>query len=140
MAQTPTASAPVKANFYGDPFERLTQGLKSCPQPEGPEITEEERRAQAHARVERGNSCYLSGRCRLPNAYLYDREIMPRVRKAVDADGRFAGTSVWALGQRRWVWLKGCVRSAEQSRALELLVRHLDDVEAVVNELQVRPR
>ena len=56
---------------------------------------------------------------------------------AVLADGGFAGTSVWALGQRRVVWLKGCVASVEQAAALERLVRHLDDVEGVVNELMI---
>jgi osmotically-inducible protein OsmY len=94
-------------------------------------------RTQSHARAERGTRCYLEGRCRLPNSYLYDREIIPRVRKAILADGRFADTSVWAEGQRRWVFLKGCVRRREQSEALEKLVRAIDDVETVVNQLSV---
>ena len=103
-------------------------------------ITEAEMRAQAHSRAERGTSCFLSGRCRLPNSYLYDKEIIPRVKKAILADGRFADTSVWAEGRRRWVWLKGCVRRKDQSVALEQLVRGLDDVEAVIDELVVRKR
>ena len=85
--------------------------------------------------MERGTSCYQSGRCRLPNSYLYDKEIIPRVRKAILADGRFDDTSIWVEGQRRWVWLKGCVASAAQSALIEQLVRQIDDVEAVVNEL-----
>lgn len=80
------------------------------------------------------------GVCRLPNAYLYDAEIIPRVKKAVEFDGRFGQTSVWAEGRRRWVWLKGCVRRAEEAEALERLVRSMDDVEAVVNELVVMDR
>ena len=44
---------------------------------------------------------------------------------------------MWALGQRRWVWLKGCVTKPEQRDALERLVRLIDDVEGVVNELMV---
>ena len=64
---------------------------------------------------------------------------MPRVQKAIRVDGRFTGTSVWAEGQRRWVWLKGCVRSAEQSSAMEQLVRQIDDVETVINQLVVLP-
>ena len=65
---------------------------------------------------------------------------MPRVQKAVDADGRFdRTTSVWAWGQRRWIWLQGCVSSDVESQALETLVRGLDDVEGVVNELVVVP-
>lgn len=139
------AGAPVLAadeprrNFFDDPFQQLTQGLPNCPAPPGPMLTEAEARAQAHGRIERGTSCYRAGRCRLPNSYLYDKEIMPRVRKAVDADGRFERTtSVWATGQRRWVWLQGCVSSEDESKALETLVRGLDDVEGVVNELVVR--
>lgn len=139
VAQAQSDTSP-KANYFDDPFLQVSQGIADCPRPEGPEITEAERLAQTHYRVERGNSCYAAGRCRLPNAYLYDREIIPRVKKAVDADGRFADTSVWALGQRRWVWLRGCVRDAGQSRALEQLVRQIDDVEAVINELQIQAR
>src|SRR5229473_3353951 len=84
-----------------------SKGMADCPVPEGPMITEAEMRTQAHVRIERGTRCFLSGRCRLPNSYLYDKEIIPRVAKAILADGRFADTSVWAEGQRRWVWLKG---------------------------------
>jgi hypothetical protein len=51
-------------------------------------------RAESHWRAERGTSCFQSGRCRLPNSYLYDKEIIPRVKKAIDADGRFSETSV----------------------------------------------
>lgn len=96
--------------------------------------------AEAHSRTERGTSCYLSGRCRLPNSYLYDKEIIPRVRKAIVADGRFADTSVWVEGQRRWVWIKGCVRRKNQANALERLVHGIDDVEAVINQLAVKKR
>ena len=74
----------------------------------------------------------------MPNSYLYDEEIISRVKKAIDADGRFAETSVWAEGQRRWVALKGCVRSKSESEALVQLVRSIDDVEEVINELVVR--
>ena len=96
--------------------------------------------AEAHPRAERGTRCYQAGRCRLPSSYLYDKEIIPRVKTAILADGRFAGTSVWALGQRRWVILKGCVRTETERKALEGLVRAIDDVEAVVNELVVTNR
>jgi len=52
-------------------------------------------------------------------------------------DGRFGATSIWATGQRRWVWLQGCVSSAEQAAEAEQLVRRVDDVEGVVNQLMV---
>ncbi|MGA8005993.1 MAG: BON domain-containing protein [Burkholderiales bacterium] len=134
------AAAGERANFFHDPFLQVTHGIADCKAPEGPSITRAEMTAQAHSRIERGTSCYLAGRCRLPNSYLYDKEIIPRVKKAILADGRYAGTSVWAEGQRRWVWLKGCVRSKQQALALERLVREIDDVEAVIDELVVRKK
>jgi osmotically-inducible protein OsmY len=134
------ALADKRANYFNDPFLQVTNGIAECPVPEGPMIAEAEMRAEAHSRAERGTSCFLSGRCRLPSSYLYDKEIIPRVKKAILADGRFADTSIWAEGQRRWVWVKGCVRRKDQADALERLVRGLDDVEAVINQLVVRKR
>ena len=126
-----------RRNYYGDPFVQVTAGLAGCPVPEGPLITAQEMREQAHGRSERGTSCHRSGRCRLPNAYLYDKEIIPRVRQYIVQDGSFADTSVWIMGQRRWVTLMGCVNSEAQRDALERAVRGIDDVEAVVDELMV---
>ena len=134
------AADEARRNVFDDPFVQLTHGLPACAAPPGPLLTEAEARAQAHGRIERGTSCHRAGRCRLPNSYLYDKEIMPRVQKAVDADGRFdRTTSVWASGQRRWIWLQGCVSEAGEAAALEALVRGIDDVEGVVNELAVQP-
>lgn len=48
-----------------------------------------------------------------------------------------ADSSLWVEGQRRWVWLKGCVARPEQVLAIEKLVRNIDDVEAVINQLTV---
>lgn len=126
-----------RRNWFDDPFVQVTAAMPACPVPEAPQLTEEQMRREAHYRAERGTSCYQAGRCRLPNAYLYDKEIAPRVVKAIAADGRFADTSIWIEGQRRWVWLKGCVARAEQKAALEQLVRAIDDVEAVIDQLQV---
>ena len=133
-------SAEPRGNLFDDPFLQVTSAITNCPPQQGPMITESEMRAEAHARAERGTRCFQSGECRLPNAYLYDKEIIPRVRKAILADGRFANTSIWVEGQRRWVWLKGCVRTGAQRVALERLVRRIDDVEAVINQLAVTPK
>ena len=133
-------AAEERRNWFDDPFVQVTAGIAACPVPRGPEITAAERIAESHYRVERGVSCYQAGRCRLPNAYLYDREIIPRVAKAIDATGLYGTTtSVWAEGQRRWVWLKGCVRQRADALALVELVRNLDDVEGVVDELALTP-
>jgi hypothetical protein len=135
-----TAPAEERGNLFGDPFVQVTSGMAGCPTPQGPMITPSEMHAEAHPRAERGTRCYESGRCRLPNSYLYDKEIIPRVQKAILADGRFAATSVWAEGQRRWVTLKGCVRTRAEADALGRLVRGIDDVEAVVDALVVKRR
>jgi hypothetical protein len=131
------AQADGRRNFFDDPFLQVTGALKACPVPAGPLFDDAEVKAEAHARAQRGVSCYMAGRCRLSNAYLYDREIVPRVAKAIHADGRFANTSIWAYGQRRWVWLQGCVNSAVEAAAVEQLIRNIDDVEAVINELSI---
>jgi len=131
------ALAQPRSNVFNDPFLQITAALPACPVPEPPGVTEEESRELAHDRSQRGVSCWLAGRCRLHNAYLYDAEIIPRVQKAIRLDGRFGTTSVWATGQRRWVWLQGCVTSVEQATEAEALVRRIDDVEGVVNQLLI---
>lgn len=133
------AQAPSRTNFFDDPFVQVTAGLPACTVPSGPLYTPQEVREQEHIRSQKGVSCHLAGRCRLPNAYLYDKEIIPRVAIAVHAEGRFEDTSIWALGQRRLVYLKGCVRSDQQARELEALVGRIDDVEGVVIQLMTGP-
>jgi BON domain len=132
------ASAPdERRNWFDDPFLVATRGLPGCPVPDPPLLTQAQMQQEAHWRAERGTSCYRSGRCRLPNAYLYDREIAPRVVQAIAAAGTFANTSIWVEGQRRWVWLKGCVSTPDQAAELERMVRLIDDVEAVIPQLIV---
>ena len=126
-----------RTNAFDDPFLQATRALPQCPVPEGPLYTAAEAKAQIHGRAERGTTCHYWGRCRLPNAYLYDKDIIPRVATFIQRDDRFQGTSVWLLGQRRWVYLKGCVATEAQSDQLEREVRLIDDVEAVINELMV---
>lgn len=135
IAGAARAQTPPRSNFFDDPFVRITSGIAACPVPAGPLYTAQEVRQEEHIRSQKGVSCYMAGRCRLPNAYLYDKEIIPRVALAVHADGRFEDTSVWALGQRRLVYLMGCVQTGQQSRDLQALVGRIDDVEGVINQL-----
>ena len=130
-------ATPARTNAFNDPFVQVTAAIAHCPVPEGPLYTEQEVREQQHERTQHGTSCYTSGRCRLPNSYQYDAEIIPRVQKYIQYDPRFADTSVWVLGQRRIVTLKGCVQSVEQGRLLEQSVGLVDDVMGVVNQLYV---
>jgi hypothetical protein len=134
---SPAYSADDMANRFDDPFVQLTQGMAACPAPLGPLVTAQQMTDEAHWRSQRGVSCHTAGRCRLPNAYLYDKEIIPRVKLAVESNGRFTGTSIWATGQRRWVYLQGCVANRAQADELERIVRLIDDVESVINELMV---
>jgi hypothetical protein len=137
MALAATAGAQQPAGVQLDPFLQVVDALPGCPRQQPTLLTPQEVNAQAHWRAERGTSCYQAGRCRLPNAYLYDQEIIPRVKKALLADGRFDDASIWVEGRRRWVWLMGCVRTAQQAAAAEQRVRGLDDVESVINQLVV---
>jgi hypothetical protein len=136
VAQVQAAPAD-RRNWFNDPFVVASHGLPGCPIPDPPLLTEADMQHEAHWRSERGTSCFRSGRCRLPNAYLYDQDIVPRVVRAIDAAGTFGDTSVWVEGQRRWVWLKGCVSTPAQAAELERLARLVDDVEAVIPQLIV---
>lgn len=133
----PVHAQEKRTNAFNDPFLQITAAIPGCPVPEGPLYTEAEVRELAHTRSQHGGSCHRVGRCRLPNSYLYDAEIIPRVQRYVREEGRFDDTSVWVLGERRLVTLMGCVQSAEQARALEKAVELVDDVMGVINLLQV---
>jgi len=137
LALHAVAQTPPRSNVFNDPFGPATSALPACPTPEGPLWTDAEARQEQHWRSERGTSCYQSGRCRLPNAYLYDREIYPRVLRFIAQDARFADSSLWITVQRRWVWVQGCVQSVAQGQALEAALRGIDDVEAVVPQWMV---
>lgn len=133
----PPAAAQERKNHFSDPMEQVTAALPGCPVPAPPGFTEEEVRKEAHVRSQHGGSCYRAGRCRLPNSYLYDKEIIPRVAIYLRQDGRFDDTSVWVLGERRLVTLMGCVRTKEQAEQMERAVLLVDDVMGVINHLRV---
>ena len=137
LASSLPLQAQERGNLFGDPFLSVTSSMPGCPQPLGPAVTQAEVREQAHVRAQHGGSCYRAGRCRLPNSYLYDAEIAPRVALAIRQDGRFDDTSIWVSGERRLVTLMGCVPSAQQAQALERLVLLIDDVMGVINLLAV---
>lgn len=132
-----SAQAQERSNVFEDPFVQVTSAMADCPVPQAPGMTPEEVRKEAHVRAQHGGSCYRVGRCRLPNSYLYDKEIIPRVAQYLRLDGRFDDTSVWVLGERRLVTLMGCVQSQEQADAMERAAGLVDDVMGVVNYLMV---
>ncbi len=137
LAAGGSSAEPPRRNVFDDPFLQVTSALPGCPAPRPPGFTEEEIRNEAHARAQHGTSCYRVGRCRLPNSFLYDKEIIPRVQQYIRMDGRFDDTSVWILGERRLVTLMGCVQTQEQADQMEKTVLLVDDVMGVINLLQV---
>jgi hypothetical protein len=140
LACAAACAGPEKKNWFDDPFFQVSSGARGCPVPEGPLYTAEERRAQMHARLERGTSCWLEGRCKDSNAYRYDKVIAPQVQASLAAVPGVARASVWAVVQRRWVYLQGCVPSRALARRLEQAARAVADVELVVDDLMVGTR
>jgi hypothetical protein len=132
-----SARGEERKNYFNDPFEQVTSAIANCPVPQAPGVTQSELPALAHIRAQHGTSCHLSGRCRLANSYLYDKEIIPRVVQYIRLDGRFADTTIWVLGERRLVTLMGCVKSQDEAAALEKSVMLVDDVMGVINQLMV---
>jgi len=121
-----------------DPFAQATSGMPTCPIVEPRLYTAEQMRTEAHARAERGTRCALEGTCEPGGAYKRDGEINEQVRADTAADKRFADTSVWVTTSRKWVTLKGCVRTKSQQEALVELARHQAYVERVFDELKIR--
>ena len=120
-----------------DPFAQATSSAHDCPDQPPPLLTEQEARAEAHVRVERGTRCAMEGTCEPGGAYRHDPEINERVRALIAGDARFAGSSVWLTTSRRWVTLYGCVRNATQRRTLARAVAKAPGVERVFDELKV---
>ena len=134
---TPVADEPVLLNPFDDPFLRATAG-RPCPTPRGPAYTEVQRSQEAHYRVERGTSCWLAGHCKEPNAYRYDATIAEAVVAALRGDAALAGTSIWVIAERRFVYLQGCVADAAQAARAEAVAKAVPDVQVVIPAL-VRP-
>ena len=131
---------PLK-NHYNDPFVRLTNGIKTCPQPRGPFVTLQEARAEAHPRIERGTTCFRAGKCSEPNSYRYDARIAQAAQQAVAAavlkSPRFSDSSVWITVQRRFIFVHGCVARRDQISRWETLFRQVPEVEYVGADLAV---
>jgi len=139
VAAVPLApgAAQERRNWFDDPFAQATRGLPRCPAPEGPLLTQAEMRASAHTRTERGTRCWQEKKCDSPNAYRYDKPINGNVLIRLGGDPRFKDSSVWALTQRGFVFLQGCVRTEKQRREMIGAVAALPRVERVIDELQV---
>ena len=126
-------------NLFGDTFFPLSSKITDCKVPRGPWWTAAEAKADIHWRTQSGVSCYLAGKCRLMNSYLYDKDIAERVRATFERDARFEDSSVWVQVQRRLVTLMGCVKDEAQKSALIAAMQGIDDVNQVIDQLSIGP-
>jgi hypothetical protein len=131
-------------NHYNDPFVQVTSAIKACPPPRGPFMTAKEAQAEAHPRIERGTTCFMSGKCKEPNAYRYDARIGTAAQAAV-ADAlrttpSLAQSSVWLTVQRRFVFVHGCVARRGDVLRWERILKAVPEVEYVGVDLAVGTR
>jgi hypothetical protein len=128
------ADPPHLLNPFNDPFLQATAG-RPCPAPLGPAYSEDERRVEAHSRLERGTTCWLAGQCAEPNAYRYDEANAIDAAARLRRDPTLAAIAIWVTAQRRFIYLEGCVGDAAQAARAEALVKGVQDVERVIPAL-----
>ena len=132
------AEEPQRLNRGNDPFFSISQAVAHCPEPLGPLETDSEWRAESHWRVERGNSCWWEGRCRLSNGYLYDKEIAEAVKRRLaniePATHWKERTTLWLMLQRRFVYVQGCVAPGFDKKTFLAELAKTADVERVIDD------
>lgn len=130
-----------RANRGNDPFLHVSDAIAGCPAPRGPFETQQEWLDEAHYRIERGNSCWIAGRCRLPNSYDYDREIADSVTRrlnALNAQLQWRDkTSLWLTLQRRFVYVDGCVSPDFDTTRFVAELGETADVEKIIDRTTV---
>ncbi|MCC8393053.1 hypothetical protein LJ656_10670 [Paraburkholderia sp. MMS20-SJTR3] len=138
-AQTDAA----RANRGHDPFIQISSAIAACPAPLGPFETEQEWLDDSHYRIERGNSCWIEGRCRLPNAYLYDNEIADSVqRRLANLNAAMhwrEQSSLWLTLQRRFIYVEGCVAPGFDKKTFLAELAKTADVERVIDNTVTDP-
>lgn len=142
-ALTAAASAETLQNYGNDPFLQVSSRIPDCPEPAGPRISKAEWDRDAHHRIEHGNHCWLEGRCRLPNAFLYDKEIAETVKRRL---GTLAGTlpawqqsALWITIRGRWLTVQGCTSPGFPRDAFLAALREVPDVERVIDQTTATP-
>jgi hypothetical protein len=137
LASVSVHAEDARSNWGSDPFLHISTALPACPEPLGPRQTEREWLAEAHYRVERGNSCWVEGRCRLSNAYRYDAEIAQAVQRRIDniqpATHWREQSSLWLLLQRRFIYVQGCVAPGFDKAKFLFELAKTADVERVID-------
>lgn len=143
IAAEPAGAGAPRTNYGNDPFFQVSQAIPSCPVPLGPLQTQQEWLADSHYRIERGNSCWWEGRCRLSNSYLYDKEIEQAVRRRLTNVERTTHwrerTTLWLMLQRRFIYVQGCVAPDFDKQAFLSELAKTADVERVVDGTTADP-
>ena len=140
LTMTAHADPEILKNWFEDPFFQVRNGMVDCPTPLGPFTNETVKKQESHWRVERGTSCWIAGKCRLPNSYYYDKDIAAAVKQTFDATTGFQTDSIWLMFQRRFVWIEGCIANPADAEALKALVAATPDVEEVIVHLRSNPQ
>lgn len=144
MAATQAHAEQPRINRGHDPFFQISKAISACPTPLGPLETEKEWLGDSHYRIERGNSCWIEGRCRLSNAYLYDAEIAEAVQRRL-ANINYAThwreqSTLWLTLQRRFIYVEGCVAPGFDKHTFLAELAKTADVERVIDNTIVDPR
>ena len=126
-----------RTNHGHDPFFQISHAVGACPAPLGPLETEKEWLDDSHYRIERGNSCWIEGRCRLSNAYLYDTEIADTVQRRLAtinlATHWREQSTLWLTLQRRFIYVEGCVTPGFDKTTFLTELARTADVERVID-------
>ncbi len=133
----------TRMNRGNDPFFQVSTAIANCPVPLGPLETEQEWLGEAHYRIERGNSCWLEGRCRLPSGYLYDKDIAEAVGRRlanIEQATRWRDhTSLWLTLQRRFIYVEGCVSADFDRQTFLDELAKTAEVERVIDHMTADP-
>lgn len=139
----PAVADGARVNHGKDPFFQISRAIPACPTPLGPLETEQEWLGESHYRIERGNSCWWEGRCRLPNGYLYDKEIEEAVQRRLSniesATHWHEQTTLWLTLQRRFIYVQGCVAPGFDKHAFLSELAKTADVERVLDTTTTDP-
>ena len=133
-----------RSNHGDDPFFPISAAIANCPVPLGPLETDQEWVDNAHNRIEHGNNCWAEGRCRLINAYYYDKDIAEAVQRRLRYINTLdlqwpTRTSLWLMIQSRVIYVQGCV-SADFDKAKFLgVLAQTADVERVIDNTTTHP-
>jgi hypothetical protein len=138
-----THSEERRENRGNDPFLHVSSAIADCAAPRGPVETHQEWLDEAHYRIERGNSCWIAGRCRLANSYDYDKEIAESVTRRLNSLNASLQwrekTSLWLTLQRRFIYLDGCVSGDFDTARFVKELGETADVEKVIDRTTRRP-